>query len=304
MSKILITGGAGFIGSHLSRQLLSSGHDVLIIDDLSTGKKSNIPSQACFIKKDICEADLSSTLAGKNIDAIVHLAGQTTVPHSMKDPILDERLNIFATLNILEAARQNNIPRLIFSSTAAVYGDNENLPLTESLPSLPLSFYGLSKITAEEYIRQYGNSFGLEYIIFRFSNVYGERQNCTGEGGVISIFAQKFVQNMPLTIFGDGRQTRDFIYAGDIAKAIEKALTTPKINSIYNLSTETKTDLLTLISLFKEITGKKIPINYAPKRAKDIYNSVLSNKKARTALNWQPQMNIKIGLQKVYNSLI
>lgn len=225
--KVLITGGAGFIGSHVVRCLLLHGYEVIVVDNLTTGRKENLPAGVDLIKMDILDSQFISLVEQHNIDSIVHLAAQTLVDYSLKNPINDAEQNIMGTIQVLEAARMGNVRRVIFSSTAAVYGDVSDtslLPLKEDNVLAPTSFYGLSKLTVERYLKLYQKNYGLEYAILRFANVYGERQGLGGEGGVISIFLKKIAEGKTITIFGDGNQTRDFIYAGDIANGILAAL--------------------------------------------------------------------------------
>ena len=235
--RILITGGAGFIGSHLTGLL--SSETVTILDDLSAGRLENIPDDANFVCCDVKSPLARDVVKNGHFDAIVHLAAQTMVPASMEDPKKDMEDNIEGTVNILEAARKYGVKRIIFSSSAAVYGDiaPECLPVRETEPLRPVSFYGLSKMTCENYIRLYQKAYGLSYVIFRFANVYGERQGNGGEGGVVSVFARQLAEGKSPAIYGNGQQTRDFIYAGDIANGIRKALFSETANITCNLST-------------------------------------------------------------------
>ena len=209
---------------------------------------------------------------------IVHLAGQTMVDASIRDPHFDASENVMGTLNVLEAARLSGVKRVIFASTAAAYGnvEEELLPLREELPLAPLSFYGLTKVMVERYLVLYHDLYGLDYVVLRFANVYGERQGDKGEGGVISIFAKRVAKGEPLTIFGDGGQTRDFIYAGDIANGIVHALMTEHVNTAYNLSTQTETSLNDLVSIFGRAVGRDLHPNHRAAREGDIYRSMLA----------------------------
>ena len=221
MTNILVTGGAGFIGSHVVALLLKQGYEkVCVLDNLSTGKKENVPAAVPLEVLDIRSPELEAFLQKQQFDVVIHLAAQTMVPFSMAHPDLDEAINISGMVHLLEGCRKSGVKKIIFSSSAAIYGDNQNLPLKETEAPAPTSFYGLTKAAGEQYIRLYEKAFGLKGIIFRFANVYGERQGETGEGGVISIFAQKIAKQEAVSIFGDGNQTRDFVYAGDIARAI------------------------------------------------------------------------------------
>ncbi|SEA20239.1 NAD-dependent epimerase/dehydratase family protein [Selenomonas ruminantium] len=301
--KVLVTGGAGFIGSHLVRQLLAADHEVTVLDNVSTGTWQHLPEG-----KDTCtcwEMDIRDKLAREKIeqgkfDVIVHLAGQTMVDVSIKDPEFDAAENVMGTLNVLEAARHSGVKRIIFASTAASYGDvaEDKLPIREEETLAPMSFYGLTKVTVEKYLQLYHDLYGLDYVALRFANVYGERQGDTGEGGVISIFAKRIAKDQGITVFGDGKQTRDFIYAGDIAAGIIAAMTTDKANAVYNLSNQTETSLLELIDLMAKAAGKKVEPDFAAPREGDINRSMLCNEAAVQNLNWQPQMDLGEGLAR------
>lgn len=300
--NILVTGGAGFIGSHLVRHLLAKGENVTALDNLSTGLAENLPSEAKLVEMDILDEELPKVVAAGAFDAIVHLAAQTMVDTSIKNPLLDTRENLLGTVQVLEAARAANVKRVIFASTAAVYGDvkEDDLPVREAQPTLPLSFYGLSKLSVEKYLEMYEKLYGMEYVVLRFANVYGERQGDGGEGGVISIFAKAVAEGRDITIYGDGEQTRDFVYAGDIAEGILAALRTEEVNAAYNLSTQTETSLRELVSLLAEIRGREIVPKYGAEREGDIYKSMLSNSRARRGLDWQPATTLAEGLRRTY----
>lgn len=299
--KIIVTGGAGFIGSHLVRRLMMLNHDITVLDNLSTGVLEHLPSNGyTFWEIDDRAPEARKKIIEGKFDAVVHLAGQTMVDASIHNPYFDADENIMGTVNILEAARQSGVKRVIFASTAAAYGNvaEEDLPLQEDLPLMPLSFYGLTKVMVEHYLKLYHELYGLGYVVLRFANVYGERQGDKGEGGVISIFAKRVARGDGLTIFGDGGQTRDFIYAGDIANGICKALTTENVNTAYNLSTQTETSLNDLVQIFSRIVGTEIHPKYGPSREGDIYRSMLANEKAVSDLGWYPEISLEEGLKR------
>lgn len=298
--KVLVTGGAGFIGSHLTKKLLQESCGVTILDDLHTGRRENIPEGASLLEMNLCDAALPGVMEREQFSAVVHLAGQTMVNASVDDPYHDASVNVLGTVNLLEGCRKTGVKRIVFSSTAAAYGDAERLPIDEDCHAGPASFYGLSKLTAERYMRLYHDLFGLEYVALRFSNVYGERQGDGGEGGVISIFAKKIALDEEIVVFGDGGQTRDFIYAGDVAAGIWQALRTSAPNTVYNLSTSTEVTVNQLVGLFAEISGKRIAPRYVPARPGDIYRSVLANEKAANGLSWHPGTSLKDGLAKTF----
>ena len=301
--KVLVTGGAGFIGSHIVDQLLAEGHQVVVVDDLSTGSLDNVNPQASFVRLSVLDGELLGLFAREKFDAALHLAAQTIVGSSLEHPDIDARVNVLGTLQVLEGCRQHGVERIIFASTAAVYGDTADLPVPEEAPGQPASFYGLSKLTAERYIQMYHALYGLNYLILRYANVYGERQGDRGEGGVVSIFAGCLCRNNRLNIYGDGGQTRDFVYVGDVAAANVAAVTTPQTNRILNISSQTETSVNELASLFAEIAGEAACPAYHPARSGDILRSTLRNREACAALDWQPRIVLREGLERTYKAL-
>ena len=300
--KVLVTGGAGFIGSHLMERLLAAGDKAVALDNLTTGRRENLPAEAEFIEMDVLDERFGGIVAAGRFDAIVHLAGQTMVSSSIDDPARDAGQNILGTIRVLEAARHSGADRVVFASTAASYGNvpESDLPIKETRRRAPMSFYGLSKVTAEQYLDLYHQVYGLDSVTLRFANVYGERQGDGGEGGVISIFARAVARGENITIFGDGEQTRDFVYAGDIAEGIRAALTTKEVNAAYNLSTQTQTSLRELVNILSNIVGRRIIPKYGPERPGDIYKSMLSNGRARRGLGWKPAVSLEEGLSRTY----
>lgn len=304
--KVLVTGGAGFIGSHLMRCLQDKGIEAVALDNLSAGSRDNLLPGMELIAADVLSPELDDIVAAGRFDAVVHLAGQTMVSCSIDDPAFDAQQNVLGTVRVLEAARKNGVKRVIFASTAAAYGNvsEADLPVKESQELCPMSFYGLSKVTVEQYLALYQAVYGLDYVVLRFANVYGERQGDTGEGGVISIFARRIARGEDITIFGDGEQTRDFVYAGDIAAGIAAALVTEEVNAAYNLSTQTETSLRELVSVLSRVAGCRIIPHYAAERPGDIYKSMLSNERARRGLGWSPEVSLEKGLRLTYNYFI
>lgn len=300
--KILVTGGAGFIGSHLMRTLEAAGHEAIALDNLSTGLRENLLPHMKLIVMDVHDKAVEDVFKKEHFDAVVHLAAQTLVSDSMTDPERDMHENIAGTVRILECCRKYSVKRIIFSSSAATYGDvaDSALPISETLPQQPLSFYGLTKKTAENYLELYRLAYGIDYVILRFANVYGERQGDGGEGGVISIFAKRIAEGKGITIFGDGDQTRDFVYAGDIADGILDALTTEAANTAYNLSTFGETSLKELVAILSKVSGKEIVPAYDKPREGDIYRSSLNNAKAKCNLRWEPKISLEEGLRRTY----
>lgn len=300
--KVLVTGGAGFIGSHIVDQLVGEGHEVVVVDDLSTGSLDNVNPAAEFVQLNLLDSALLDLFAKGKFDVAVHLAAQTIVASSLAHPDVDARMNVLGTLQVLEGCRQHGVERVIFASSAAVYGDVAVLPVPEDSDKQPTSFYGLSKLTAENYIQMYHALYGLNYLILRYANVYGERQGDRGEGGVVSIFAGCLNQGNPLTIYGDGTQTRDFVYVGDVAAANVKAVTTPQTNRILNICTQTETSVNQLAALFGEIADWKGRPVHQPARSGDILRSMLRNSEACAALDWRPRTDLRAGLARTYKS--
>jgi UDP-glucose 4-epimerase len=303
--KVLVTGGAGFIGSHIVEALLARNYQVSIIDNLSTGLTGNIHKAAAFYQMDIRSKELTAFFAQEKFDQVIHLAAQTMVPKSLDDPYYDCDVNILGIVNVLEACRKTTVKRVIFPSSAAVYGDLPDLPLTEDLAAKaqPSSFYGLSKMTSEKYLALYHSVYGLEYVVLRYANVYGERQGDSGEGGVVSIFARKARLQEPVAIFGDGAQTRDFIYAGDVAAANCQALITAWPNEVYNISTQTETSVNDLVQYIEKVSGHTLKKEYRSPRSGDIYRSCLANQAAKQNLDWSPNMPLIDGLARTYQAL-
>lgn len=298
MRKILVTGGAGFIGSHVVPALLAKGDcEVVVLDNLSTGRRNHVPDGARFQLLDIRSRELWDFMAREKFQTVVHLAAQTLVPYSMEHPEADEDLNVTGIVHVLEGCRKTGVEQFIFSSSAAIYGDNQNLPLKETEVPAPTSFYGLSKVVGEDYIRMYSRCFGLKHIIFRFANVYGERQGETGEGGVISVFARKIANGEPVTIFGDGNQTRDFVYAGDLARAISAGIGYDGCATL-NVSTNKEVSLNQLIAILEKILGRPMDVSHGPVRPGDIYASVLSHKALVETLGMTDYTDLEAGLRK------
>lgn len=294
--KVLVTGGAGFIGSHIVDRLIQSNMQVYVLDNLSTGSINNVNPSAILLKKDIRDKDLKDLFASERFDYVLHQAAQTTVPNSLNNPYYDCDVNVLGLVNVLEASRLSEVKRIVFASSAAVYGDTASLPIQEDIEKHPASFYGESKLTGEHYLEMYYKNFGLEYVVLRYANVYGERQADSGEGGVISIFVKKVLAGDVLTIHGDGNQTRDFIYVKDVAEANYQALFTQKANRSFNVSTNEETTLHQLVILLSQITNQKPVIEHALSRANDIRRSALNNEAARISLKWRPMYTLKEGL--------
>lgn len=295
--RVCVTGGAGFIGSHLVDRLIALGHIVLVIDNLTTGVREFINPKATFIETDVRDANIESIFADFKPQVVFHEAAQTMVPASMENPKMDCDVNLLGLVNILEASRKHKVEHFLMPSSAAVYGDLDTLPLTEDMIGKPTSFYGLTKLTGEGYLRIYEQAFGLKTVCFRYSNVYGPRQGDGGEGGVISIFTRFINEGQGLTIFGDGEQTRDFIYVDDVVEANIKAMNHPELTGVYNISTNTSTSVNKLVSYFKSISNKDLPVYYEAERTGDIRHSRLCNQKAKVDFDFLATVDLERGLR-------
>lgn len=297
--RITVTGGAGFIGSHLVDRLIEDGHTVQVIDNLYTGNKEFVHSKAQFVELDIRDPKLYSVLEEFRPDYIFHEAAQTEVSTSMSDPMLDCDINLMGLINLLNAAVKLDVKKFLMPSSAAVYGNLDTLPLNEEMIGNPSSFYGLTKLTTEHYLRIYHEAFGLPYICYRYSNVFGPRQGNGGEGGVISIFAKAIVQGSPIIIYGDGKQTRDFIYVDDVVEANILGMQ-HQVTGIYNVSTGISSSVNLLVDEFRNISGKDIEVVYDKPRLGDIRDSVLATDKSEKELLFTAKYNLHDGLIKTY----
>lgn len=299
--KVLVTGGAGFIGSHIVDKLITKGFDVVIVDNLSSGKKENVNLQAKLYQVDITSSsDLEEVFALEKPNYVIHHGAQIDIQKSIVDPVYDANINVLGTINILEKCREHSVDKLVYASSAAVYGNPKDLPVNELHEINPLSFYGVSKFTPELYIKIFSSMYGIKYSILRYANVYGIRQDPKGEGGVVSIFVDKILKNDPPVVFGDGEQTRDFIYVSDVAEANLAALFHGD-NETFNISCNQRTSINQLISLMNSLTGQSLSSIYKESRNGDIKHSCLDNKKAVNNLAWAPKYSLEEGLRKTIN---
>ena len=296
--KILVTGGAGFIGSHIVDQCIEAGFDVCVIDNLSTGKKAQVNSAASFYETDINALEIDAIFAKEKPDYVVHHAAQSSVTVSVKDPVADAKSNVTGTIRLLEAAKSNGVKKIVYASSAAIYGEPQYMGIDEKHPIQPMSPYGISKYVPEMYFQTYHKLYGLEYTILRYANVFGERQDPFGEGGVISIFTDKVLRGESLTVFGDGEQTRDFVYVKDVAKANLLALQ-KQGNQIFNVGTGKPTSLNQLISECNAISGKTLEVHYKEPRRGDIRHSYMNNELITKELQWTPDYTLKQGLESL-----
>ncbi len=296
---VLVTGGAGFIGSHLLEQLLADGARCRVLDNLSTGKRDNLPRapQLEFIHDDIRDPQ-AARAAVAGIDAVVHLAAVASVQASIDDPLATHASNFDGTLNLLEAARQAGVRRFVFASSAAVYGDNEELPITETAAPCPLTPYAVDKLASEYYLQFYARQHGLDATAFRFFNIFGPRQDPSSPySGVISIFADRLARAAPVTIFGDGLQTRDFVYVGDLAQLLARALTMTTLSGrVINVGRGRQSTLLDLIAALEAISGRRLERNHAPARPGDIRHSCADTALLRQLFGTVPETDLTTGL--------
>ena len=296
--KIMVTGGAGFIGSHVVDLYLDAGHDVLVVDNLSTGRRLNLNPGARFYQLDIRDGALGDLFAREQPEVVSHLAAQVDVRKSVADPLYDASVNIAGSVNLLEQARQHGVQRVIYTSTGgAVYGEPDYLPVDEGHPVRPLSPYGASKHAVEHYLYLYHENYGLDYTVLRYPNVYGPRQDPHGEAGVVAIFAGQMLRGEQPVIYGDGEQERDFVYVGDCARATLLALRAER-NGVYNLASGVGTSINTLYELLATITGfERAPI-YGPARVGETRRIYLTADKARRELGWEPGTDLEAGLEQ------
>ncbi|RNC62977.1 MAG: UDP-glucose 4-epimerase [Candidatus Dichloromethanomonas elyunquensis] len=293
--RLMVTGGAGFIGSNLVKELVKYGHAISVFDNLSTGKKENLVGGVNFYLGDIRDKEyLNYSISQEKPEIIFHLAAQISVSQSVIDPVTDGEINIFGTLNLLKSAVKHEVQKIVFASSAAVYGRPQYLPIDENHIKRPLSGYGITKNTAEQYISIYQN-FGVDYTILRLANVYGAGQFAGNEGGVIAIFYDKLINGQVPVIYGNGEQTRDFIYVKDVVSAFMASINRGKAETL-NISTGCACSVNQLFAFLKEILGKNIEAKYEDERPGDIRSSVLYNKQAVKVLNWKPLYSLRSGL--------
>lgn len=298
--KIVITGGAGFIGSHVADAYLAAGHQVIVIDNLSTGKRARVPSAARFIEADITRPDLGDLLMTLRPEVVNHHAAQASVALSVREPLFDAVQNISGTINLLEAAHRADVKKFIYiSSGGAMYGDPQRLPMDESHLVNPVSPYALSKYTGEEYVRLYGAQHGLAWTSLRYANVYGPRQDPLGEAGVVAIFCQNLADGVVPTIDWDGEQTRDFVYVGDCARANLLALE-GGVGQAYNVGTGVGTSINALHRHLSAVVGQDQEPRRGPRRPGDVRHSYLDCAKIERDLGWRPQVKLREGLERTW----
>ncbi len=297
--KVLVTGGAGFIGSHLVEALISKGFEVHILDNLLTGSTKNVHPSAVIHMEDIRYENAKNIIITEKPDIVFHLAAQADVGKSINEPNFDASVNINGTINILEASCKAGVKKVIFSSTSAVYGAIKSNVISEEHTTVPISFYGNSKLSAEFYIRLFYKLYGLPFTILRYGNVYGPRQLAKGEGGVVAIFLDRIKNRKCLTIYGDGEQTRDYIYVKDIVNANLAAIEHGNQETL-NIGTSKKTSVNQLINYLETIHSSKFDTVRVESKKGDIKHSSLDNNKAIQTLEWRPMFDLYEGLKETY----
>jgi len=301
--RILVTGGAGFIGSHVADAYLAAGHEVAVVDDLSTGSRDNLDPRVRFWEVDIRSAELARVVADFRPDVINHHAAQMSVSVSVQDPRRDADINILGSLNLLEAAVRHGVRRVIFASTGgAVYGDLVAVPTDETALPQPVCPYGVAKLAVERYLYAYQAMHGLRAVALRYSNVYGPRQSAHGEAGVVAIFSRGILEGRELTVNGDGGQTRDYVYVGDVVRAnmLATEMALGEEFPILNIGTGIETSVNSLVRLFREIAGTNVTWRHGPPRPGEQRRSVLDCALAKRVLSWEATTDLRTGLTRTF----
>ena len=296
--KILVTGGAGFIGGHIAAAYIEAGHEVVVVDDLSTGKRANLHPRAKFYQLDVQDPKLAEVMAAERPQVINHHAAQMDVRKSVADPVFDARVNIIGLLNLMEAGRANGVQRVIFASSGGtVYGEQTAFPATEEHKNDPLSPYGIAKLASEKYLFFYAETYGISYVALRYANVYGPRQDPHGEAGVVAIFSEKLLRGEQPVINGDGKQTRDYVYVKDVVRAnllcLEK-----DFRGALNIGTGIESDVNELFAILRRHAGSDAPEKHGPAKPGEQRRSVLDPSLAGRVLGWRPTVNLADGLKE------
>lgn len=298
--KVLLTGGAGFIGSWVAEALIADGNEVFIIDDLSTGNIENVPKDANFVEADIKDREpLEKIFEDFKPEVVNHHAAQINVRNSVEDPIFDAQVNILGTVNLLELSIKHEIKKFMFASTGgAIYGEPKVIPCVEETRPAPISPYGVSKFAVEQYLNYYKAVHGLSHVVLRYSNVYGPRQNPHGEAGVVAIFCNRIKYGNPCEIFGDGKQTRDYIYVEDVARANILSLNAQDVT--LNIGTAIETSVNDIVSTLTRVTTRDVQVVYTPRRSGEVDRIALEIKRAEEFLGWTPHINLEDGLYQTW----
>lgn len=296
--KILITGGAGFIGSHIADACIKAGYRTHIVDNLSTGSIANVPGEAIFHQLDIRNDAVERLWKQEKFSVLIHTAAQMNVRKSVENPVYDADINVLGSLNLLEAGRRHGLNRVIFSSTGgAIYGEPDYTPQDEQHPVRPKSPYGITKRSLEHYLNYYGEEFGILSVSLRYANVFGPRQNSKGEAGVVAIFSEKLLAGLPCTINGEGEQTRDYVYVDDVVQANMKALNARKTD-VFNVGTGIETNVNELFDQLRQLTDTEAKATHGPAMPGEQQRSVIDSSKLKKELNWNLNYDLKSGLKK------
>jgi UDP-glucose 4-epimerase len=295
--KVLVTGGAGFIGSHVTDRLIDAGAEVVVLDNLSSGTRESVHPRARLCEADICGEGIRTLFDQERFDCVDHHAAQMNVRRSVDEPVFDARVNILGSLNLLQAAVATGVKKFVFASTGgAIYGEQLTFPADETHQTCPMSPYGIAKLAVEKYLVFYEQVYGLPYTALRYANVYGPRQDPHGEAGVVAIFSQRLLAHEPAIINGDGEQTRDFIYVEDVVRANMLAVTTD-LRGIYNVGTGIETSVNVLYAHLAKHTGSTQRPRHGPSKAGEQQRSVLDNRKLQAATKWTPTVSLDEGLR-------
>ena len=306
--RVLVTGGAGFIASHVADLYIENGWAVTVLDDLSTGRRKNVPAAAEFVECGVNDTRARKLLEEGGFTVLNHHAAQMDVRVSVTDPLFDERVNIAGLINLLEGARRGGVRRVVFASSGGVvYGEGNSLPHGEEALKLPVSPYGVSKLASEYYLAMYAQLHGLEVVPLRYANVYGPRQNPHGEAGVVAIFCSRILRQEPLTVYGDGTQTRDYVFVGDVARA-NLAATTGRLGRLrsiddvaFNVGTGVETSVVELARTILNAAGADVPIEHVDARPGELQRSAVDPGKLAAQWNWRPEVSLAEGLQRTYD---
>lgn len=299
LMKIIVTGGAGFIGSHLVDRLIKEGHEVIVLDNLSTGNKKNLNPKATFYKADIRSKAVEAIFKKERPGALFHFAAQIDVRKSIADPKHDASVNILGSLNLLETCRTYGVKKVVFPSTAGIYGDVDAVPTPETYPVQPISPYVVAKLSFEHYLHYYYKIHGLAFCVLRFANVYGPRQNSKGEGGVVAIFCKALISGRQPVIYGSGQQTRDFVFVADVVEANMLALRKGR-TEVFNIGTGKETSVQELFQKIKRLTGFRKDALLGKARPGDLQKSCLDASKARQELGWVPAILLEEGVRHTW----
>lgn len=296
--NIMVTGGAGFIGSHVADAFIAAGHTVVIVDDFSSGKQQNVNPKAKVYRMDIQDPAVENVFRDEKIEVMTHLAAQMDVRRSVADPKFDASVNVLGFLNLMEAGRKHGLKKVIFSSTGgAIYGEQDYFPADEEHPNRPLSPYGITKLVTEKYLFFYKEIYGIEHVILRYANIYGPRQNPHGDAGVVAIFTQRMLKGEQPVINGDGKQTRDYVYVGDVVQGNLLALGYSGSN-IFNIGTGIETDVNQLFGHIRTLTGSSCEEKHIPAKAGEQMRSVITAKKISDTLGWKQTVTLEEGLKR------